>query len=219
MKWEVVFKPSYSLLKIRLERPGEEVTAEPGAMAVMRGPLKVRTHTGGIGKALLRALAGGASVWLNTFVAEGPSEVWLAPPFPGDIAYFKLDGSNPLIIADSSYIASHGDVKISVAWRGFRGLIAGGGGLVWLKAEGVGGVWVAGHGGIDRVDLGVGESAIIDNFHFVAMTESVKWSVRRFGGLKSMLFGGEGLVMEVSGSGTVYVSSRSTEYMRAIARR
>ncbi len=218
MRWEVVCKPSYSLLKVYLESPGEELTAEPGAMAVMRGPVRIKTHTGGIGRALMRAIAGGESVWLNTFIAEGPSEVWIAPKFPGDISYFQLDGSNPLIIADTSYLASHGNVSISVAWRGFKGLLAGGGGLVWLKAEGVGGVWVSSYGGIERIDLAPGERTIIDNFHFVAMTQSVRWKVRKFGGLKSAILGGEGLVMEVEGPGTVYVSTRSSELMRLLER-
>ncbi|ADC66105.1 protein of unknown function DUF124 [Ferroglobus placidus DSM 10642] len=45
MKYEIVSKPSYSLLNITLER-GEEVLAEAGAMVYMRG-VELKTETRG----------------------------------------------------------------------------------------------------------------------------------------------------------------------------
>lgn len=208
MKWEVEFRPSYSLLKVRLE-PGESVTAEPGAMVLYRGSINVRTHTGGgLLKGLTRALLGGESIFLNTFTAgSGGGEVWFAPSLPGDIEYYELHGEE-LIVQDTSYLAHHGDMDIGVAWRGFRGLLAEGE-LFWLKVKGVGGVWLSSYGGINRVELGPGESLIVDNFHFVAMTSGMRWRVRKFGGIKSFILGGEGIVIEVVGPGTVFVQSRS----------
>ncbi len=222
MKWEVEFKPSYSILKVYLE-PGESVTAEPGAMVLYKGSIDIRTHTGGgLFKGLTRALLGGESVFLNTFTARGGrGEVWFAPSLPGDIVYYELKGEE-LIVQDTSYLAHHGDVDIGVAWRGFRGLLAEGE-LFWLKVKGYGGVWLSSYGGISRVDLGPGESMILDNFHFVAMTSGMNWRVRKFGGIKSFLFGGEGIVIEVTGPGTVYVQSRSlppfVEFIRKFLKR
>ncbi len=222
MKWEVEFKPSYSILKVYLE-PGESVTAEPGAMVLYKGNIDIKTHTGGgLLKGLTRALLGGESVFLNTFTARsGGGEVWFAPSLPGDIAYYELKGEE-LIVQDTSYLAHHGDVDIGVAWRGFRGLLAEGE-LFWLKVKGYGGVWLSSYGGISRVDLGPGESMILDNFHFVAMTSGMSWRVRKFGGIKSFLFGGEGIVIEVTGPGTVYVQSRSlppfVEFIRKFLKR
>ncbi len=216
------FKPSYSILKVYLE-PGESVTAEPGAMVLYRGNIDVKTHTGGgLLKGLTRALLGGESVFLNTFTARGGrGEVWFAPSLPGDIAYYELKGEE-LIVQDTSYLAHHGDVDVGVAWRGFRGLLAEGE-LFWLKVKGYGGVWLSSYGGISRVDLGPGESMILDNFHFVAMTSGMNWRVRKFGGIKSFLFGGEGIVIEVTGPGTVYVQSRSlppfVEFIRKFIKR
>jgi len=207
MQWTITCKPSYSLLKVVLD-PGESVTAEPGAMVYMSHGIKVKTHTGGSRSALLRSLLGGESLFLNTFYAMERGEVWLSPSLPGDISYIELDGTKDLIIQDTSYLAHHGDVKISVAWRGFRGLIAEGE-LFWLKASGKGGVWVTSYGGIVVKELREGERAIVDNFHFVAMDSTVKWRIRTFGGLKSFLLGGEGIVIEVEGPGRVFMQTRS----------
>ncbi len=207
MEWRVDHRPSYGLLKVKLD-PGESVTAEPGAMVFMRGDIEVKTHTGGIGSAILRKLAGGESIWMNTFIARSSgAEVWFAPSLPGDIEYIELRG-RPVVVQDMSYLAHHGDAKISVAWRGFKGLLAEGE-LFWLKIEGAGGVWVNSYGGIDKLELGPGEKVIIDNFHFVAMDASMKWRTRKFGGLKSFLAGGEGIVFEIEGPGTLLLQSRS----------
>jgi len=207
MKWRVDFGPAYSLLKVYLE-PGEAVTSEAGAMVMYKGDVEVKTHTGGgLLKGVLRAVAGTESLFLNTYRARSPAEVWFAPRVPGDISYIELKGDS-WIIQDSSYLAHHGNIDISVEWRGLRGLLAEGQ-LVWLKASGYGGVWVNSYGALDKIILNPGERAIIDNFHFVAMPASVRWEARTFGGLKSFIFSGEGIVFEAWGPATIYVQTRT----------
>ncbi len=206
MKWNVTCKPSYSLLKVELE-PGETVTAEPGAMVYMRGDIEIKTSSGGILKGIMRSMLGGESFWLNTYRARSYAEIWFAPSLPGDIEALNIDGKG-LIIQDTSYLAHHGDISIGTAWRGFRGLLAEGE-LFWLKADGRGLVWVTSYGGLEKLELKPGERVIVDNFHFVAMDDGMKWKVRKFGGLKSFLFGGEGLVIEVEGPGRLVLQTRS----------
>ena len=205
MKWDVIASPAYSMLKVYLD-PGESVTSESGAFVAGFGDYEIETHTGGVLKALARAFAGGESIFLNTYVARSSSEIWLAPSLPGDIKYVEID--SPLIVQDMSYIASHGDVDITVAWRGFKGLLAEGS-LVWLKLEGKGGAWLNSYGAIETRELKPGEKMILDNFHFVAMDETIKYSVRKFGGWKSFILGGEGIVIELEGPGKVLVQTRS----------
>ncbi len=206
MKWNVTCKPSYSLLKVELE-PGENVTAEPGAMVYMKGDIEIKTSSGGILKGIMRSMLGGESFWLNTYRARSQAEIWFAPSLPGDIEALEINGKG-LIIQDTSYLAHHGDISIGTAWRGFRGLLAEGE-LFWLKAEGSGLVWVTSYGGLEKLELKSGERVIVDNFHFVAMDDGMKWKVRKFGGLKSFLFGGEGLVIEVEGPGRLVLQTRS----------
>ncbi len=205
MEWKIDFRPSYSVLKVKLSG-GESITAEPGALLLYRGDVEVETQTGGLLRGLLRAIAGGESIFMNTFTAKDDSEIWLVPGMPGDIEYIPLRG-DAWIIQDTSYLAHHGDVKVSVAWRGLKGVLAEGE-LVWLKVEGHGGVWINSYGAMDKVEVKPGEKVTIDNFHFVAMPADVKWTVRKFGGWKSFLLGGEGLVFEVKGPATIYVQSR-----------
>jgi len=205
MEWSLSMSPAYSILKVRLS-PGESVTAEPGAFIAGFGEYDVKTHTGGVLEGLTRALLGGENIFLNTFISKSESELWFAPGLPGDISYQEIDGS--LIIQDFSYLAHHGDVKVTVEWRGFKGLLAEGE-LVWLKAEGRGGVWINAYGGIETIELRRGERMYVDNFHFVAMEPSVKYKIRKFGGWKSFILGGEGIITELMGPGKVYVQTRS----------
>jgi len=218
MHWEISKSPSNSILKVYLDS-GEEVSSELGSMVLMKGPISVRTHTGRVASALKRAIAGGESLFINTYRAEAPSEIWIAPPIPGDITYIRLNNTS-YIIQDFGYLAHHrSKVKITTAWRGFKGLLAGGGGLVWLKLEGYGGVWVNAFGGIERVGLGHNESVVIDNFHVVALSSTVDWNIRKFGGMKYFLLGGEGIVINLKGPGEVFVQTRSVSAFAASVRR
>ncbi|RJS89483.1 TIGR00266 family protein [Candidatus Bathyarchaeota archaeon] len=206
MKWEVEYSPAYSLLKVQLE-PGEELTSEAGAMVLFRGNLEIKTHTGGgLLKGLLRGIAGTEAVFLNTYRAKSLAEVLLAPSLPGDIAYIPLeDGS--YVVQDSAYLAHIGDVDVEVAWRGLKGVLAEGE-LVWLRLRGRGGAWVNSYGAMGKMELKAGERVTLDNMHFVALNEETKWRIRKFGGWKTFLLGGEGLVVEVEGPGTLFYQTR-----------
>ncbi len=206
VEWSIEQRPSYSVLKVRLS-PGESVTSEAGAMMLMRGGVEIKTAArGGLFGSLLRGVAAGESIFMNTYVAREGGEVWFVPPYPGDIHYLTLDGGD-WIVQDTSYLAHHGDVRLGVAWRGLKGLLSEGE-LVWLKLEGMGGVWLTAFGAIEAVDVAPGERIIVDNFHFVAMPANTRWSVKKFGGWKSTILGGEGLVFEVEGPTRLYLQTR-----------
>ncbi len=214
MKWSIESRPSYSVLKIWLD-PGEEITSEPGAMMLVKGEVRVKTSSQGILRGFLRMLAG-ESFFLNTYQAITPSEIWFVPPLPGDISAIRINGD--WVIQDYSYLAHYGDVGVSVAWRGARGLLAEGE-LVWLKASGQGIVWVNAYGAIEKVYVPEGERIVVDNFHFVAMPASVDYRIRMLGGVKTTLFGGEGLVVEVKGPATIYLQTRTLPSLIQVMRR
>jgi len=207
MEWRVDHAPAYSVLKVKLN-PNEKIVTEPGAMVTTIGDIKVQTKMeGGVFKALKRKFLGSESAFMNTYIA-GPNggEVWLAPSVPGDIKYVELKNQS-ISVQDMAYLAHHGDVTVDVAFRGFRGVLAEGE-VFWLKISGTGGVWICGYGGIDEITLAPGQKVVIDNFHSIAIEETVKWSIKKFGGWKTFLLGGEGLVIEAQGPGKVYVQSR-----------
>ena len=204
LRYEILYRPSYSVLKVELD-PGESIEAEAGALMMIEGDVEVKTR----GRGLLRALTTGESLFVNIYRAKDlPASLWLAPPIPGDIMYIELDGSKGVIVNDKCYLASHGDVKHRVVWRGLRGVF-GGGGLMWLHFTGVGGVWVNAYGSIIEREVGPDEKLIIDNVHLVAMDDTLEYDIRRFGSLKTLLFGGEGFVFTLRGTGRIYLQSRN----------
>lgn len=217
MKFEIVGSPAYSTLKILLS-PGESVTTEAGSMMAMEGDLTVETTTGGVIKGLLRKMLAGETLFINVYHAgPGGGTLWLAPSTPGDIRYVPLQG-NGIIVQDMSYLAHHGNVEMTVTWRGLRGMIAEGN-LFWLRLSGYGGVWVNSYGHIVEKTLKPGERVTVDNFHFVAMSDGMRWSVGKFGSIKSFFFGGEGFVINVEGPGKLYLQTRTMTDLADVLRR
>ncbi len=207
MQYKIEDRPMASVLKI-IMKPGEVVYAQPSAMMLMSGDLEIQSSIqGGLMKGLLRKALGGETLFINTFKAKSDASVWFVPSFPGDIAYIPVKGT--IFMMDGAYLAHHGNLDIGVAWRGVKGFLAGGGGLVWLKVSGTGGVWINGFGGLKVVELEPGQKITVDNYHIAAIESTVGWNVRTFGGLKTFLFGGEFFVMDLTGPGKVYLQSRT----------
>lgn len=220
LKYEIVGKPAYSALKAILE-PGESIIAEAGAMLAIEGDIIVETRTaGGVFKGLLRKFAVGETLFVNTFKSGSRGGiVWLAPSVPGDISYLELKG-NGLIIQDYSYLAHHGNVDYELKWRGLKGLLAEpGAGLVWMRVHGYGGVWINSYGTLETRELAPGERMVIDNGHIVAMEDTIDFTVGKFGGWKSFLFGGEGLAVSVVGPGKIYLQTRTLPVFAELLRR
>lgn len=203
MKYEIVGGPAYSTLKVFLDK-GEQIAGESGAMMVIEGNAKVKTK----GRGLFKALAGGEALFFNVFTAEADDTVvWFSPPIPGDIHHIELKGDG-VIITDKCYLAHYGDLKQKVTWRGLKGVF-GGGGLAWVKVSGNGSLWVNSNGSIIEQSVKPGQQLTIDNVHLVAMDETLEYKIRKFGGLKTMMFGGEGFVFDVKGDGRIYLQTRN----------
>jgi uncharacterized protein (AIM24 family) len=52
------------------------------------------------------------------------------------------------------------------------------------------------------------EKMILDNHHLLALGENSNYRVMKFGGMKTTILGGEGLVTEITGPGSVYFSNQ-----------
>jgi len=215
VQWSIEGRPAYALLRVVLE-PGESVVAQPGAFVAMKGDVEVITSTRGIMSAIARALFGGESMFLNELRAKSRAEIMLAPSIPGDIASIELRGDS-WIVADRCYLAHHGDIAVSVAWRGIRGYLVKRE-LVWLKLSGHGIAWINSFGSLIKLEIGPGERMVVDNVNVVAMPADCRYTIRKFGSLKTLFFGGEGFVVEIEGPATVYLQSRTLhDFAEAIA--
>lgn len=216
MQEKLEFNPSYSMLTISLG-PGEAIKAEPGAMVAQSGVQMVTGmgSGGGIGgffKSVAKAVVGGESFFLNTFTAD-PSGGWvsLAPGLPGDIAWFDIQPNQPLFIQGGSFLASTINVETDTKFQGMKGLFSGES-MFFIHATtqaGSGRVYYNSYGAIKAIQIEQGQNITVDTGHVVAFTNGVQYTVGKVGGLKSLAFGGEGLVMHFSGEGTVWIQTRN----------
>ncbi|MEJ2271411.1 MAG: TIGR00266 family protein [Candidatus Bathyarchaeota archaeon] len=210
MDYKIKYKPSYSMLVVKLD-PNETITAEAGAMTYMEPNIEVNTRKreksllGTLGLALL----GRQSFFVNDYKAKNDSgEVAFVSAPVGDIETLEVKPNNGYIIQSSSYIASTQKIDLDMKWQGFtKGLF--GQGLFMIKVSGEGKLFINTFGAIDKHTLESGKTLIVDNFHLVAFSDTCDYKVRKFGGLKSTILGGEGLVTEISGPGDVYIQTKN----------
>ena len=211
LRTSVEFNPSYAMLIVDLD-PGEGIKAEPGAMVMQEG---VEMSTGGGGGGLLggfKRMLGGESFFVNTFTAErGGGRVSLAPSSPGDILSFDLPPGQNLFIQSGSFLACTENVQTDTKFQGFRGMFSGES-LFFIRAfstEGNGTVFYNSYGAIKEVEVRPDRELVVDTGHLVAFSEDVDYSIGKVGGIRSLIAGGEGLVMKFRGNGHVWVQTRN----------
>jgi uncharacterized protein (TIGR00266 family) len=209
--------PSFAWLRVQLA-PGETVQAEAGAMVRRSSELEMTTHLNAGHKpgvfrllwnllvAFMRKFLGGETFFVNRFQGPGGGEVVLAPSLSGNIVHKRLEGSQKLFVQTGSYLANTGSIDTKVRFGGLRTLF-GGEGLVLLECSGQGDLWVNSYGGV--IEIPVEGRFVVDTGHIVAFDGTLDFKVRSVGGLKSLLFSGEGLVCEFRGRGNLYVQSRN----------
>jgi uncharacterized protein (TIGR00266 family) len=197
MKFEIKYKPSYSMLVVNLEA-GEWITGEGGAMSYMTPNIDVRTRTRekSILGSLATALIGGQTLFVNDYIASrGAGEIALVAAPVGDITKLDLQPGAGYIIQKSSYLASSQQVDLDVRFM--------------IKTTGQGDLFINTFGAIDKHTLQSDQELIVDNFHLVAFSDSCNYRVEKIGGWKETILSGEGLVTRIRGPGEVYIQTKN----------
>ena len=207
----IEYNPSYSMLTVELG-PGESIKAEPGAMVAQQG-VEMQTGMGGSGLfGGIKRMVGGESFFVNTFTAgSGGGWVSLAPAVPGDIQVWALPPGQNLFLQSSSFMACTENVQTDAKFQGLRGLVSGEG-MFFLRAfaeQGEGTLYYNCYGAIKQVAVERGMELVVDTGHLVAFTDDVEYSIGKVGGLRSLIAGGEGLVMKFRGEGHVWIQTRN----------
>lgn len=186
--------------------PGETVVAEAGAMMYMQDDIAMNTtldptgRAGGLVGRLLtgakRALAGD-SFFVTTFTNEGrkPRDVAFAAPYPGKIFAADLSewGGRMIAQKDAFLCAAYG-VEVSIAFNRRIGAgFFGGEGFILQRLDGDGLAFLHASGTLAEMKLAAGETLRVDTGCLVAMEQSVTYDIQRVPGIKTALFGGEGL--------------------------
>ena len=190
--------------------PGEGVRAEVGAMMFMDDGIRMETSTGGgLMKGLKRIFAG-ESFFITSFENEGHAraQVAFSAPYPGKIIPLDLTGS-PYLCQRDAYLCSAAGIEISVAFTKRLGAgFFGGEGFILQRLEGEGLAFIHAGGTIVERDLRRGESLRVDTGCLVAVQPSVDYDIKFVGGIKTALFGGEGLFFALlRGPGKVYLQT------------
>ncbi|ODU70709.1 MAG: TIGR00266 family protein [Novosphingobium sp. SCN 66-18] len=209
-------------LEIELD-PGESAVAEAGAFVWKDASIGMSTvfgdgsggGDGGFMGKLLGAgkrLVTGESLFTTVFThnGQGKARVAFASPTPGSILPIKLsDVGGTLICQKDSFLAAARGVSIGVAFqrRVMTGLF-GGEGFIMQKLDGDGWVFVQMGGTLVERELGPGEQLHVDTGCLAAYTQGIDFDLVTAGGVRSVLFGGEGLFFaRLTGPGKVWIQS------------
>jgi uncharacterized protein (TIGR00266 family) len=190
--------------------PGEVVRAEAGALMYMTEAVEMDAKMdGGLLGGLKRKFLAGESLFITYFRASAPgAKLAFAGPYPGKIIHMALKGQQMLCQRDA-FLCAIGDIDLSIAFTKRLGAgFFGGEGFILQKMEGTGDLFIHSGGTIVALELGPGERLRVDTGCLVALDPSVEYDIARVGGIKTSLFGGEGLFFaSLTGPGRVWLQT------------
>lgn len=202
--------------------PGESAIAEAGGMMFKPEYVTMNAVFGdgsgqeggfmgkllGAGKRLLT----GESLFTTVFTHEGrgKARVAFAAPYPGTILPVKLDDYGGRIICQKdSFLAAARGVQVGIHFQKkiLTGLF-GGEGFIMQRLDGDGWAFIHIGGTTVEKELAPGEVLHVDTGCLAAMTADIDMDVESVGGIKSMVFGGEGVFFaRLTGPGKVWLQS------------
>ncbi|MCF3651279.1 TIGR00266 family protein [Synoicihabitans lomoniglobus] len=202
--------------------PQEAVVAEAGGMMYMEDGINMETIFGdgsakttgfvgalmGAGKRLLT----GESLFMTVFLNEGmgKSRVAFGAPYPGKIVPVHLaELGGELIAQKDSFLCAAKGVSVGIAFNKRIGAgLFGGEGFIMQRLEGNGWAFLHAGGTLHERTLAPGETLRVDTGCIVGFQPSIDYDIKFVGGVKSALFGGEGLFFAtLRGPGKVWLQS------------
>jgi uncharacterized protein (TIGR00266 family) len=201
--------------------PGESVIAEAGVMNFMEEGIEFETKLGdgadpdqGLLGRMFSAgvrMVTGESLFMTHFThnGQGKAHLGFAAPYPGSIVPVDLrQVGGKLICQKDSFLCAARGTKVSITFNRKLGAgFFGGEGFILQELSGDGMTFMHAGGTVLRRELN-GQTLRVDTGCIVGFTEGVSYSIERAGGLRSMLFGGEGMFLaSLSGTGSVWLQS------------
>ncbi|MBI4874154.1 MAG: TIGR00266 family protein [Acidobacteria bacterium] len=206
--------------RLRL-KPGQEVYAEAGKMVYKTANVQWESRMSGetlgdkIWGAVKRKLMG-ESLFLTYFRASSDGEVGFAGEYPGHIQVFDLAAGQSVFVQRDSFICAQSTVQLNVALVKRLGAgFFGGEGFILEKLTGPGTVFIHGGGDFVEFTLKPGEVLQVDTGCIVSFDEGVDYDIQLAGGIKTAIFGGEGLFLAtLTGPGRVIAQSMTLQKLR-----
>lgn len=202
--------------------PMEAAVAEAGGMMYMEDGIEMQTIFGdgsqqssGFLGALMgagRRLLTGESLFMTVFQnqGQGKKRVAFGAPYPGKIIPVHLgEIGGELLAQKDSFLCAAKGVSIGIAFtKRFGAGLFGGEGFILERLQGDGYAFLHAGGTIHERTLAPGEMLRIDTGCIVAFQPSVAYEIQYVGGIKSALFGGEGLFFAtLRGPGRIWLQS------------
>jgi uncharacterized protein (AIM24 family) len=153
---------------------------------------------------------------MTYFRASTDGEVGFAGSYPGRIQVFDLAPLQSILVQRDSFLFAQNSVQLNIALVKKLGAgFFGGEGFILEKLTGPGSVFIHGGGDFVEFTLQPGEALQVDTGCIVAFEESVSYDIEMVGGIKTAIFGGEGLFLAtMTGPGRVIIQSMTLEKMR-----
>ena len=223
---------SIQIVEVELD-PQETVVAEAGTMCYMEQDITFETKMGDgsdpnqgvLGKILSAGsrLLTGESVFMTHFTnhGTGKSHVAFSAPYPGTVIPIDLQNchNNEIIVQRDGFLCAAKGTKISITFNKRLGSgLFGGEGFILQKLQGDGLAFVHAGGTVIERNLN-NETLRVDTSCIVAFEPQIQYDIQAAGGLKSMIFGGEGIFLAtLQGTGKVWLQSMPIrKLIRAIA--
>lgn len=209
------------IVEVELD-PHETVIAEAGSMLYMEDGIQFQTKMGdgtqadqGLMGKLFQAgsrMLMGESLFMTHFTNLGSSKrkVAFSAPYPGTVMPIDLDNvfQNTLIVQKDSFLCAAYGTSLNIHFNQRLGSgFFGGEGFILEKLQGDGMVFIHAGGVVVERRLN-NETLRVDTGCVVGFEPSVSFDIERSGGLKSMIFGGEGIFLAtLRGTGRVWIQS------------
>ncbi|MCP9755412.1 TIGR00266 family protein [Lacihabitans sp. CCS-44] len=209
------------VVEIELD-PNETVIAEAGSMLFMEDGISFETKMGDgsqanqsiLGKMFQAGsrLLMGESLFMTHFTNRGVGKrkVAFAAPYPGTIKAVDLAtiNQNTLIVQKDAFLCAAMGTSISIHFnKRFGAGLFGGEGFILERIQGDGLAFIHSGGVVIEKTLN-NEVLRLDTGCLVAYEPQLNFDIQSAGGLRSMIFGGEGMFLAtLSGTGKVWIQS------------
>lgn len=209
------------VVEIELD-PSETVIAEAGSMLFMEDGINFETKMGDgshanqsiLGKMFQAGsrLLMGESLFMTHFTNHGVGKrkVAFAAPYPGTIKAVNLAeiNQNTLIVQKDAFLCAAMGTSISIHFnKRFGAGLFGGEGFILERIQGDGLAFIHSGGVVIEKTLN-NEVLRLDTGCLVAYEPQLNFDIQSAGGLRSMIFGGEGMFLAtLSGTGKVWIQS------------
>jgi uncharacterized protein (TIGR00266 family) len=218
-----LFGEEMQFVEITLD-PGEQCIAEAGAFMYMEPGIQMQTifgdgsaqaeGSGFMGKLLSagKRVLTGESLFMTLFTNSGGGrqKVAFASPYPGKIIALDLKQHNGRVLCEKdSFLCAARGVAVGIAFQRKLGTgFFGGEGFILQKLEGDGYAFVHSGGTIVERELKAGETLRVDTGCLVAFESQVSYDIQMVSGIKTAVFGGEGLFYAaLTGPGKIWLQS------------